>query len=92
MVTGYLQGLSLSVNRLIHISGLGDFQMLQIDTVDDPYPLDKNKSKKQSGSVEIDMKDDISVRVLEHADRNRQVGFSYDTRVFVRILLRSRGF
>ncbi|XP_046833169.1 pre-rRNA-processing protein TSR1 homolog [Vespa crabro] len=72
MVTGYLQGLSLSANDLIHISGLGDFQMLQIDAVDDPYPVDKNKSKKQSGSVEIDMKSDISVRVLEHADCNKQ--------------------
>ncbi|KAL2720052.1 pre-rRNA-processing protein TSR1 [Vespula squamosa] len=72
MVTGYLQGLSLSANDLIHISGLGDFQMLQIDTINDPYLIDKNRSKKQSGSLEIDMKSDISVRVLERADCNRQ--------------------
>lgn len=75
MVTGYLQGLSLSANGLIHISGLGDFQMLQIDAVDDPYPIDKNKSNKRSGSVEIDMKSDIPVRVLERADCNKQVSF-----------------
>lgn len=30
-VTGYLRGAPLSVNSLIHIPGLGDFQMSQID-------------------------------------------------------------
>lgn len=42
-VTGYLLGASLSVNSLIHIPGIGDFQMLQIDAPDDPYSLDRNK-------------------------------------------------
>lgn len=40
-VSGYLRGNTLSVNSLVHIPGLGDFQMLQIDAPTDPHPLDK---------------------------------------------------
>lgn len=42
-VTGYLRGTALSVNGLIHIPGMGDFQMLQIDAPYDPNKLDKTK-------------------------------------------------
>lgn len=42
-VTGFLRGTSLSVNNLIHIPGLGDFQMSQIDAPDDPYVFDKKR-------------------------------------------------
>lgn len=41
-LTGYLRGTSLNVNSLIHIPGLGDFQMSQIDALADPYTLSKN--------------------------------------------------
>lgn len=40
-VTGYLRGTTLSVNQLIHIPGLGDFQMIQIDAPPDPHKIDK---------------------------------------------------
>lgn len=36
-VTGYLRGAPLSVNSLVHIPGLGDFQMNQIDAPIDPF-------------------------------------------------------
>lgn len=42
-VTGHLRGISLDVNSLIHIPNLGDFQMSQIDLVDDPFRHDKEK-------------------------------------------------
>lgn len=42
-VTGYLRGNTLSVNGLVHLPGLGDFQMSQIDAPSDPHPLEKNK-------------------------------------------------
>ncbi|XP_060556535.1 pre-rRNA-processing protein TSR1 homolog [Ruditapes philippinarum] len=47
-LAGYVRGQSMSVNRLVHISGLGDFQLSQIDVLDDPHPLarsDKHKHK-----------------------------------------------
>lgn len=40
-VSGYLRGNTLSVNGLVHIPGLGDFQMIQIDAPTDPHPLEK---------------------------------------------------
>ncbi|XP_031632589.1 pre-rRNA-processing protein TSR1 homolog [Contarinia nasturtii] len=40
-VTGHLRGISLDVNGLIHIPNLGDFQMLQIDLIADPFRHDK---------------------------------------------------
>lgn len=42
-VTGYLRGNTLSVNGLVHIPGLGDFQMKQIDAPHDPYSIEKNR-------------------------------------------------
>lgn len=36
-VTGFLRGTPLSVNSLVHLPGLGDFQMLEIDGLPDPY-------------------------------------------------------
>lgn len=40
-VTGYLRGAPLSVNSLIHIPGLGDFQMSRIDAPVDPFSANK---------------------------------------------------
>lgn len=42
-VTGYLRGTPLSVNNLVHIPGLGDFQMSQIDAPYDPLAPNKRK-------------------------------------------------
>lgn len=39
-VTGFLRGKPLDVNGLVHIPGLGDFQINQIDAAVDKYKLD----------------------------------------------------
>lgn len=44
-VTGYLRGAPLSVNYLVHIPGLGDFQMAQIDAPFDPFSPANKKYK-----------------------------------------------
>ncbi|KAL3283543.1 hypothetical protein HHI36_006682 [Cryptolaemus montrouzieri] len=62
-VTGYLRGAPLSVNGLIHLPGLGDYQMLQIDAPFDPYSIDKNKNNST---------DKLSIRILEKCDPNKQ--------------------
>lgn len=38
-VSGYVRGRPLRVDRLVHISGHGDFQLSQIDAPSDPLPL-----------------------------------------------------
>lgn len=44
-ITGYLRGAPLSVNSLIHIPGLGDYQMQQIDAPFDPFTTNKKSVK-----------------------------------------------
>lgn len=40
-VTGYLRGVPLSVNGIVHIPSLGDYQMSHIYAPTDPHPLEK---------------------------------------------------
>ncbi|XP_069801789.1 pre-rRNA-processing protein TSR1 homolog [Dendropsophus ebraccatus] len=80
-VSGYVRGQELNVNRLIHIVGHGDFQMMQIDSPPDPYPLNpqvhKTKAKKEQ---DVEMADENAnsakmeedVKVLMKADSSVQ--------------------
>ncbi|KAM7358218.1 tsr1 ribosome assembly factor [Cochliomyia hominivorax] len=61
-VTGFLRGTPLDVNGLVHIAGLGDFQMSQIDAPQDPYKLDKSRNQEMLREV----------RIVAKADPNRQ--------------------
>lgn len=61
-VTGFLRGTPLDVNGLVHIPGLGDFQMSQIDAPQDPYKLDKSRNAEMQPEV----------RVIAKADPNKQ--------------------
>lgn len=46
-VTGYLRGIALSVNGLVHVPGLGTYQMSQIDSTVDPL---KSSDEGTSGT------------------------------------------
>ncbi|XP_065362551.1 pre-rRNA-processing protein TSR1 homolog [Calliphora vicina] len=61
-VTGFLRGTPLDVNGLVHIAGLGDFQMSQIDAPQDPYKLDKLRNQEMLPEL----------RVIAKADPNKQ--------------------
>lgn len=61
-VTGFLRGTPLDVNGLVHIPGLGDFQMLQIDAQIDEFKLDRGRDVAQAKS-----------RLLATADPARQI-------------------
>ena len=82
-VSGFLRGRALDVNKLVHIPGFGDFQMLQIDAPSDPYSLKRVKRGKDSKSMmatdEIaeDMEEDI--RLIAKASPAKQT--SLDTEV-----------
>ena len=56
----------LSVNRLVHLPGWGDFQLSQIDGVPDPHPLDKKRAR--IGDVDMDDKEN---HVLATPDAER---------------------
>lgn len=67
-ISGYLRGMPLNVNGLVHITGLGDFQMSQIDGLDDPHPLNlKDNTKPDSMDAEV-----VKRTVLQVADPDKQ--------------------
>ncbi|KAJ8933918.1 hypothetical protein NQ318_016490 [Aromia moschata] len=68
-ITGYLRGTELSVDQLVHIPGLGDFQMLQIDALADPNRIDKNKN---SSAMDSDQQSTSTVRVIARCDPAKQ--------------------
>lgn len=67
-VSGYLQGLPLSVNGLIHIPGFGDYQMSHIEETKDPFPLGPEKVL-----LGTDVQMDGETRVLAVANPKEQV-------------------
>ncbi|XP_012277899.1 pre-rRNA-processing protein TSR1 homolog [Orussus abietinus] len=71
-VSGYLRGIPLSVNGLVHVPGLGDFQMSQIDAPEDPHPLEKRELKGRSTVQEDSMESEVPTKVLERADPSKQ--------------------
>lgn len=56
-VSGYVRGRPLQVDRLVHISGHGDFQLSQIDAPADPLPLNLTTARppKSGKGGEVDM-------------------------------------
>lgn len=70
-ISGYLRGMPLNVNGLVHITGLGDFQMSQIDGLDDPHPLSSGKENNKAGDVTMDA-EVVKVSVMQKADPAKQ--------------------
>lgn len=56
-VSGYVRGRPLRVDRLVHISGYGDFQLSQIDAPPDPLTLNLTTSRlaKPGKGRDVDM-------------------------------------
>ncbi|XP_062328893.1 pre-rRNA-processing protein TSR1 homolog isoform X1 [Osmerus eperlanus] len=78
-VSGYVRGCALQVDRLVHISGHGDFQLSQVDAPVDPLSLNPTAPRpaKPGKGGDMDMQDgggeDVeSVRVLMKADPSRR--------------------
>ncbi|KAM9734316.1 pre-rRNA-processing protein TSR1 homolog [Menidia menidia] len=71
-VSGYVRGRPLQVDRLVHISGHGDFQLSQIDAPSDPLPLNFPTRPAKPGKGDVEMQEgnegEAPVRVLMKAD------------------------
>jgi len=46
-LTGFVRGNNLSVNRLVHVPGLGDFQLDRIEKLQDPCPLTRKNAMEE---------------------------------------------
>ncbi|KAJ4964379.1 hypothetical protein NE237_024318 [Protea cynaroides] len=58
VLSGYLRARSLSVNQLVHVSGVGDFQLCKMDILKDPFSL---SAKKGPEYMDYDELHDIQV-------------------------------
>ncbi|XP_077397944.1 pre-rRNA-processing protein TSR1 homolog [Festucalex cinctus] len=73
-VSGYVRGRPLRADRLVHISGHGDFQLSQIDAPLDPLPLNTTAPRpaKPGKGGDVDMMDgdeaEAPVKVLMTSD------------------------
>ncbi|CAA7048328.1 unnamed protein product [Microthlaspi erraticum] len=63
LLSGYLRARKLSVNQLVHVSGVGDFQLSKVEVVKDPFPL--NERKKQNSMELDDLHDEEVLRSLD---------------------------
>lgn len=68
-ISGYLRGMPLNVNGLVHITGLGDFQISRIDGLEDPHPLNMGKENVKSDGMDAEV---TKVSVLGVADPAKQ--------------------
>ncbi|XP_033147374.1 LOW QUALITY PROTEIN: pre-rRNA-processing protein TSR1 homolog [Brassica rapa] len=59
LLSGYLRARKLSVNQLVHVTGVGDFQLSKVEVLKDPFPL-LNERRKQN-SMELDDSHDEEV-------------------------------
>uniref|UniRef100_A0A1A8UP90 Pre-rRNA-processing protein TSR1 homolog n=1 Tax=Nothobranchius furzeri TaxID=105023 RepID=A0A1A8UP90_NOTFU len=86
-VSGYVRGRALRVDRLVHISGHGDFQLSQIDAPSDPLPLifTTTRPVKPSKGGDFEMQDggenEAPVRVLMKADPSCQESLQTEAEV-----------
>jgi len=53
-LTGFVRGQDISVNRLIHIPGLGDFQLEKIEKLADPCPISRKNEMEDISVLEPD--------------------------------------
>ncbi|XP_019086954.1 PREDICTED: pre-rRNA-processing protein TSR1 homolog [Camelina sativa] len=58
LLSGYLRARKLSVNQLVHVSGVGDFQFSKIEILKDPFPLNERKNQN---TMELDVSHDEEV-------------------------------
>tara|TARA_B110000285_G_scaffold218620_1_gene268265 strand:- start:610 stop:816 length:207 start_codon:yes stop_codon:yes gene_type:complete len=46
-VFGYVRGTYLDKHQRVHVNGLGDYEILNIEKMDDPCPIEMKKTVKQ---------------------------------------------
>lgn len=65
LISGYVRARNLSINQLVHVPGAGDFQLDQIDVLEDPYPLnERQKHKKDHMQLDDIRQNDKVIRSL----------------------------
>ena len=68
---GFVRGLGLSANQAIHLPGMGDFGIQQIQGPARPEPSIRCSAKRSSGpaSMEVDVNDPAVLATADEAER-----------------------
>ncbi|KAL6574370.1 hypothetical protein OROHE_001274 [Orobanche hederae] len=69
LLSGYLRARKLSINQLVHVSGVGDFQLSKIEVLKDPFPLIE---RRKQNTMELDDAHDAEVLRSLHPDPMEQ--------------------
>lgn len=80
-ISGYVRGQPLSVNQLIHLHGIGEFQMKQIDMPKDPYSIVRKKLNDDGVGEDAKCGMDEDIKVLAVADPSKQVSLVSEAEV-----------
>ncbi|RXN07618.1 pre-rRNA-processing TSR1 -like protein [Labeo rohita] len=86
-VSGYIRGRPLQVNRLVHITGHGDFQLSQIDAPADPLPIVTAAPRPAKPGRDVEMMDggngdmNGNVRLLMKADPEKRESLQAEAEV-----------
>ncbi|KAI5062820.1 hypothetical protein GOP47_0021367 [Adiantum capillus-veneris] len=54
LVSGYVRGRGLTVNQLVHLTGLGDYQLKQVDVLEDPCSLRQDHKGPKDEAMELE--------------------------------------
>ncbi|MCO5591753.1 hypothetical protein L7F22_045745 [Adiantum nelumboides] len=54
LVSGYVRGRGLTVNQLVHLTGLGDYQLKQVDILEDPCSLRQGHKLLKDEAMELE--------------------------------------
>ncbi|XP_066918428.1 pre-rRNA-processing protein TSR1 homolog [Clytia hemisphaerica] len=71
-ISGFIRGQSLSVNRLVHLPQLGDFQLKKIDLPRDPYSMKRKDSNSNNMEGDEDNSMEEDVKTIAVADPSKQ--------------------
>ena len=71
ILTGYVRNRNLPVNRLVHIVGLGDYQIEKITIMHDPFKMKKRNSETTcSEEMKSEIYPDLSLQENLIAERD----------------------
>ncbi|KAG6556400.1 hypothetical protein Mapa_002343 [Marchantia paleacea] len=59
VLCGYIRARTLSVNQLVHVAGVGDFQLSQVDVAEDPSPLRPRRKHAGEGQMVVENSEDL---------------------------------
>ena len=75
-VFGFLRGNTLNINKYIHITGFGDYKVINVEVAEDPIPTKterKSEQKKEGMEVESNIHTSSTPKVVDDDIESKQI-------------------